>query len=137
MSTQYIFSRTPTHGRGEEPRVSINFFPAIPAPNTLQTLAAELIPSSYSQFRFPAGNTLRPYTAVQRIVDRPLFRIPLDLILFAGVSNPRTVNLFTGTETLEFEEAVDTLWANNSLPSAACIEGDLDFTSDSNPPLPC
>eukprot|EP00903_Cladosiphon_okamuranus_P011526 g10853.t1 len=48
-----------------------------------------------------------------------------------------TYNVFTGTEMLEFEEATDTLWANNSLPLRVCIEGDLDFTSDSDAPGPC
>jgi len=48
-----------------------------------------------------------------------------------------TANVFTGTETLEFEDSTATEWSENSLPSGVCIEGELDFTTTSNPPGLC
>ncbi|CAN0139104.1 unnamed protein product [Pylaiella littoralis] len=54
-----------------------------------------------------------------------------------GDENAFISNVFTGADALEFDNSLETTWSDNTLPAAACVEGDYEFTSDSDPPGEC
>lgn len=78
---------------------------------------------------------------VHPLTGPPLFAI-CSFVRHPGPSlygNRHTANVFTGTETLEFDDSTGTSWSSNILPSGVCMEidGDADFTSDSIMPELC